>query len=140
MCGGFYQIDTGVFDIVAKKIWVVLYDGWLNVHPSPHDRTLIASYDTSKIVDMRETEYDKIEITLTGVLITSVNVDEKTGLKTFSTLMWAWGDDATKVKGAWRRALINKETHAELKDEADAHITSMKGLSPKREPKKGAVI
>merc|ERR1711871_1171213 len=49
MCGYFYQLEQGVFDIKHQKIWVVLDDGILNIYESPYDRRIISTIDTDDI-------------------------------------------------------------------------------------------
>merc|ERR1712070_340088 len=112
MCGYFWQINRGVFDISAQKIWVALYKGYLNIYPNPHDRNCILSIDTKTIADMIETEYKGLEISVDGVIIKRVETDLE-GVKVFSELLWAWGDDASRTKALWRNALIHdhEQTH-----------------------------
>jgi hypothetical protein len=110
MCGYFYQLEQGVFDIKATKIWVVLDDGILNIYDSPYDRRVKDTIDTSEIADMEECEYDKIEINIPGVKVKMVKTGLDGKLK-FEELMWGWGDDASKTKALWRHALINHVSH-----------------------------
>ena len=72
MCGYFWQINKGVFDIAGQKIWVVLYEGTINVYDNPHTRRCLYTIDTSTIVDMDETRYDGLEIQVDGVIIRRV--------------------------------------------------------------------
>ena len=115
MCGYFWQINKGVFDVSGQKIWVVLYEGVLNVYDSPHDRRCLYTIDCDSIVDMEEKKYEGLEIAVDGVVLRRVS-DSLEGVKVFSEVLWAWGDDHNKTKGLWRRALINKKAHEALKD------------------------
>ena len=64
------------------------------------------------------------------------------GKKSFSELLWAWGDDAIQTKGLWRRALIDLEKHADVRDSEEYQsakremVSAKMATSPKKEGKK----
>merc|ERR1711871_782650 len=130
MCGFFWQINKGVFDVSGQKIWVVLYEGVINVYDNPHSRRCLMTIDTDTIIDMDETRYDGLEIEVDGVIIRRVETGID-GQKRFSELLWAWGDDATQTKGLWRRALIDQERHADVRDSEEYKSAKMNMPSAK---------
>jgi len=105
MCGWFYDIHTefnsfGFLDHAGSKMWVVLREKMLYCYDNPFDSVVKKTYDTHDVTDIIETEIDKLEIKMPGMII-KFNVKG-----VCSELTWAWGDDASKSKGLWRRALI----------------------------------
>merc|ERR1711871_576493 len=110
MCGYFYQIFPGIFDVAHRKVYVILDEGILNIYDSPHDRRIIEKIDTADIADMEECNYEGIEIAIPGVKIKVLQIGSK-GIATFKELMWGWGDDASKTNALWRHTLINHVAH-----------------------------
>jgi hypothetical protein len=101
MCGWFYKIhEVGFFDTGGTKMWVVLNDKKLYIYDNPFDSICRSTLDTHDITDIEETEIDKLEIKMPGIII-KMNTKGVT-----SELVWAYGDDAAKTKGFWRRALV----------------------------------
>ena len=110
MCGYFYQIFPGIFDVSHRKVYVVLDSGILNIYDSPHDRRVIEMIDTAEIADMEECNYEGLEIAIPGVKIKVLQINSR-GISTFKELMWGWGDDASKTKALWRHTLISHVAH-----------------------------
>lgn len=49
--------------------------------------------------------------------------------------MWAWGDDSSKTKGLWRRALIQHDCPTNIAyNDPDFKLGSPKAESAKNEP------
>merc|ERR1711871_1529818 len=109
MCGWFFDIKTGLLgNIYGEKIWVVLEDRKVRVFKNPYDQEIKEMIDTEHIVDIEEVTYDKMEIAVDGLAVKMIKpAQTKGGLDVSCEKMWAWGDDASKIKGLWRRALIN---------------------------------
>ena len=108
MCGWFWLIkDDFLRGTVGEKVWVVLYDKVLYVHNNPYDGYVLQQLNVNEISAITEAKYDKMEISVDGIKITIVKKNAITGGSKTKDLMWAWGDDATKTKGLWRRALIH---------------------------------
>ena len=110
MCGYFYQIFPGIFDVGHRKVYVILDEGILNIYDSPHDRRIVDKIDSADIADMEECNYEGLEIAIPGVKIKVLAVDSN-GIHSFKELMWGWGDDASKTKALWRHTLINHVAH-----------------------------
>ena len=110
MCGWFWSIKEGFLQGPSgEKQWVVLHDGRVYVYSNPYDLSLIMEIDVDDIQGIKETTYDKLEINVEGLKIW-VKPSEKTkGIKREKELLWAWGDDSSKTKGLWRRALIQHD-------------------------------
>ena len=54
---------------------------------------------------------------------------KKRGVKKEKELLWAWGDDSSKTKGLWRRALIQHDSPSNI----EYNDPSFKLGSPKAE-------
>ena len=111
MPGWFWDIHSdingfGFQDISGTKMWVVLSGRKLFIYDNPYDNILKKTIDATDIMDMVESTYDKLEIKVEGVIIKMLKSDAF-GIKVPCELMWAWGDDGSKVKVLWRRALIS---------------------------------
>lgn len=109
MCGWFWDIKTGLLgNTYGEKIWVVLEDRKVRVYNNPFDQDVKEHIDTEHVIDIEEKAYDKMEISVEGLALHMIKPAQvKGGLDIPFEKMWAWGDDASKVKGLWRRALVN---------------------------------
>ena len=99
MCGWFWEIkDDFIRGTTGEKMWVVLHDQQLFCYSNPYDSILRHTVDCKMITDIVESVYDKMEIKVDGLIIKIFN--EENGVKKKSELYWAWGDDASKIKGS----------------------------------------
>lgn len=111
MCGWFWHIQSSLMSgIYGEKIWVVLNQRVLYCYNNPYDGELKCKIDGNNIIDIIECEFDKLEIPLAGLQLKMV-VDPEAVLREYYEVMWGWGDDASKTKGLWRRALVNHHHH-----------------------------
>jgi hypothetical protein len=111
MCGWFWHIRDDIFTgTTGDKMWVVLNDRILYCYGNPYDGIVKYRVDCKNITDIVESEYDKLEIKVQGLIIKVI--DNSSGFARNTDLMWAWGDDASKIKGLWRRALVRHHHHS----------------------------
>ena len=98
MCGWFWDIkDDFYLGTTGEKMWVVLNNTELYCDGNPYDSVLKKIVDCKQITDIVESSYDKMEIKVEGLIIKLFK--EEKGIKKYSELMWAWGEDASKIKG-----------------------------------------
>ena len=108
MCGWFWELKTSFFgEISGEKIWVVLHDNMLHVYDSINEINLIEKIDCHDIADIEEKVFNKLEISMQELTIKFKN-------KNRGDLLWAWGEDASKVKGLWRRSLVRNHHHYQV--------------------------
>ena len=129
MCGWFWDIKSevnafGIPDTTGTKMWVVVKDNKIRIYDTPFNMRLLKSIDPDCVIDMDETKYQGLEIDMDGVRI-ELEIDDPlskavggNGKKT-AELTWAWGDDGSKTKGLWRRALISHNHAPSLLKEAE---------------------
>lgn len=112
MSGWFYEINSNFYGYSADKMWVVLNNKKLYIYKNPFSNELKQTIDCIQIMDIVETVYTDLEIPFEGVIIRLAKPPAIEGGPTvIGELNWAWGDDATKVKGMWRSALIRHHHH-----------------------------
>jgi hypothetical protein len=117
MCGWWFDIRVNLFDVSGEKIWVVLHDNIFYVYDSPLENVLYRSVDGASIVSLKRTKYklelemECIELTLTGG----------------EFIRWAWGNDKSKYRGLWIRALEHRIDIR--KPKGNQNITSSEELS-----------
>ena len=109
MCGWFWDIHDYInsfaqWDTTGTKIWVVVKDKVIRVYDNPYDNILKKTINTTDVLGMEVAQYDKLEIKVEGVKLLVELGPENARRR--SELMWAWGDDSSKLKGLWKRALI----------------------------------
>lgn len=109
MCGWFWAIKEDFLrGTTGEKMWVILHDKILYVYNNPFDSEVRQSIDVTEISAIKEARYDKMEIMVDGINIVLIKKSNY-GVPSTQELMWAWGDDAAKTKGLWRRALIHHD-------------------------------
>ena len=129
MCGWFRQIENSVLafgDIVSEKYWVELSEGALIIRDSPKGGKVIRTISCKLITDVEEIVYDKLEIAIEALKITVLSSTKEEGAPvTVEELIWGWGSDKSKLKAAWRKALVH--THGSGVIIGKNHI-SVKGV------------
>ena len=123
MCGWFWQIHErvnrfGSLDTTGSKMWIVLRDKKIYLYDNPFKNVLVHkdAIDCDRVLDIQEMEYDKLDLKVQGMkLILENDVQSiEEGRNSTVELYWAWGEDAAKIKGLWRKAIIwHQKAHHE---------------------------
>ena len=130
ICGWFWSIkEEFLRGTSGEKLWVVLHSGTLYVYSNPYDHDLKMEIDVEAIQGIKETSYDKLEIKVEGIKLWIKPTEKTKGVKKEKELLWAWGDDSSKTKGLWRRALIQHDSPSNI----EYNDPSFKLGSPKAE-------
>jgi hypothetical protein len=135
MCGWFWDIHDyingyGMWDTTGTKQWVVVKDKVIRVYDNPYDNKLKKTINTTDVMGMEETTYDKLEIKVDGVKL-QIEIGPDDARKQ-SEIMWAWGDDVGKIKGLWRRALISHHKAPSVLNEEVEVSKSVKVIAKKQ--------
>jgi len=104
MCGTFWNIVEGYFDVDGNKMWVVMEGDLMSCWDTPFQNELFFTVDSKTVANLEEAVYDKLacKSVMHGVAISRTNL---------SSLYWAWGDDSSSIRGLWRRAFKRHHKH-----------------------------
>ena len=139
MCGWFWDIHDyfngfGAWDTTGSKIWVVVKDKIIYVYDNPYDNKLKKTINTTDVLGMEMTTYDKLEIEVEGVkLLIEIGPENA---RRRSEILWAWGDDSSKIKGLWKRALIAHHQAPSVLNEEVEVSKSVKVIASKQKEAK----